>query len=270
MKTSDGTIIFELKNASFTYPYEEPVLEDINLSIHKGEMISILGVNGCGKSTLLKILAGILCPQKGVFHAFGNAMTEKLLLDDKFSKEYHARVGFIFQDSDVQLFCSTVEEEIAFGLLQLRLSENEVRERINDVINLLNIEHLKDKPPFKLSGGEKKKVAIASILAMNPEILILDEPTNGLDPRTQRWLVELLISLNKAGKTLITSTHNLELVQEISERSILFNEEHRIVADVPTQKLLADTELLINVNLVDEYYHRHDSPKHSHFHIHNY
>lgn len=262
--------IFELKNATFSYPLEEPVLKDISLSIHEGEMISILGVNGCGKSTLLKIFAGILCPQKGDFKAFGKTITEKMLIDDKSAKEYHSRVGFIFQDSDVQLFCSTVEEEIAFGLLQLGLSEIEVKERINDIVNLLNIEHLMNKTPFKLSGGEKKKVAIASVLVMNPEVLILDEPTNGLDPRTQRWLVELLITLNKAGKTLISSTHNLELVQEISERAILFDEHHSIVADLPTQKLLADTELLINVNLVDEYYHRHDSPKHSHFHIHNY
>ena len=233
-------------------------------------MISILGVNGCGKSTVLKILAGVLCPQKGDFKAFGKTITEKMLMDDKSAKEYHSRVGFIFQDSDVQLFCSTVEEEIAFGLLQLGIPQIEVKERISDIVNLLNIEHLRNKTPFKLSGGEKKKVAIASVLVMNPDVLILDEPTNGLDPRTQRWLVELLVALNKAGKTLISSTHNLELVQEISERAILFDEHHSIVADLPTQKLLADTKLLINVNLVDEYYHRHDSAKHSHFHIHNY
>jgi cobalt/nickel transport system ATP-binding protein len=270
LKISNCKLIFELKNAIFFYPFEEPVLKDINLCIYEGEMISILGVNGCGKSTLLKIFAGLLCPQKGIFNAFGKTITDKILQDDLFSKDYHRRVGFIFQDSDVQLFCSTVEEEIAFGLLQLGIAEEEIRERINDVIQLLNIEHLKDKPPFKLSGGEKKKVAIASVLAMNPDILILDEPTNGLDPRTQRWLVSLLISLNKAGKTLISSTHNLELVQEISQRSILFDEQHSIVADLPTEKLLEDTALLISTNLVDEYYHRHDSPKHSHFHIHNY
>ena len=270
MKTSNSNIVFELEQATFAYPLGEPVLKDINLSIYEGEMVSILGVNGCGKSTLLKILAGALCPQQGKFEAFGEPITEEVLSNDKSSKDYHRRVGFIFQDSDVQLFCSTAEEEIAFGLLQLGLSKDEVTGRIDDVYRLLNIEHLKNKAPFKLSGGEKKKVALAAVLVMNPEILILDEPTNGLDPRTQRWLVELLIALNKAGKTLITSTHNLELVQEISERAILFNEQHTIIADLPTAKLLSDIELLINANLVDEYYHRHDSPKHSHFHIHNY
>ena len=105
---------------------------------------------------------------------------------------------------------------------------------------------------------------------MNPEILILDEPTNGLDPRTQRWLVELLISLNSSGKTLITTTHNLELVQEISKRSILIDDKHHIIQDLPTNELLSNIDLLININLVDEFYHRHESSKHSHFHIHNY
>jgi len=105
---------------------------------------------------------------------------------------------------------------------------------------------------------------------LNPEVLVLDEPMNGLDPRTQRWLVGLLVRLNKSGKTLITSTHNLELVQEISARAVLFDEQHEIAADTDTGKLLEDIELLRRVNLVDEYYHRHDGNRHSHFHIHNY
>lgn len=264
------TPIFELNKVSFSYPMEEQILKEVSLTINQGEMIAVLGANGSGKSTLLKILAGVLHPQIGLFNAFGKTITEKSFEDAKTAAWYHKRVGFIFQDSDVQLFCNTVEEEIAFGPLQLGYSPQEVKGRINDVLNLLNIEQLKNKTPFKLSGGEKKKVAIASVLVMNPDILILDEPTNGLDPRTQRWLAELLVTLNKAGKTLITSTHNLELVQEISNRAILFNEAHTIVADLPTNELLADIKLLINVNLVDEYYHRHDSDKHSHFHIHNY
>jgi cobalt/nickel transport system ATP-binding protein len=146
----------------------------------------------------------------------------------------------------------------------------EVKSRIQDVINMMNIEHLKFKTPFKLSGGEKKKVALASILVMNPEVLILDEPTNGLDPKTQRWLVELLIGLNNAGKTIITSTHNLELVQEISNRCIVFDEGHRIVMDGDTSTVFEDIELLKRVNLVDEYYHRHGEGHHAHYHIHNF
>ena len=261
--------VFKLNNVTYAYPNEGTVLRDISLEINQGEKISILGANGCGKSTLLKILAGLLYPQEGEFSVFGEATNEKKFMDDKFAKNYHRRIGFIFQHSDVQLFCSNVEEEIAFGPLQLGLPDSEVRQRMNDVINMLNIEHLKSKTPFKLSGGEKKKVAIASILVMNPEILILDEPTNELDPRTQRWIVELLMNLNKAGKTLISSTHNLELVQEISNRSILFDENHKIVADCPTNTLFENIELLKSANLVDDFYHRHGG-EHSHFHIHNF
>lgn len=132
-----------------------------------------------------KICAGLLLPQDGKFSAFQSVVTEKQLNDDRFTMEYHRRVGFIFQDSDVQLFCSTVEEEIAFGLLQQNLSDETVRQRMEEIIHMLGIEHLSGRTPFKLSGGERKKVALASVLVMNPEVLILDEPTNGLDPRTQ-------------------------------------------------------------------------------------
>jgi cobalt/nickel transport system ATP-binding protein len=190
--------------------------------------------------------------------------------DAKFAKLFHQKIGFVFQNSDVQLFCADVFDEIAFGPRQMGLDEKEVERRVNDCLHFLDIENLKCRQPYHLSGGEKKKVAIACILAMNPEVLVLDEPMNGLDPRTQRWLVEFLIKLNKAGKTLISSTHNLELVQEISERSLLFDENHAIIEDLSTAKLLEDVDLLKRVNLVDEYYHRHEGNKHSHFHIHNY
>ncbi|HEX3037608.1 MAG TPA: ABC transporter ATP-binding protein [Oscillospiraceae bacterium] len=255
MTVQTSKSIFQLNQATFFYPYEEPVLKEISFDIHEGERICILGANGCGKSTLLKIFAGLLFPQKGTFCAFSQEMTAQKLNEDSFSKAYHKRVGFIFQDSDVQLFCSTVEEEIAFGLLQQNISHSEVQERISDIAKMLEMEHLLQKPPFKLSGGEKKKVALAAVLVMNPDVLILDEPTNGLDPRTQMWLIGLLQSLSKVGKTIITSTHNLNLVSQISDRAILFREEHTIAADSSTCELIQNVELLRSVNLVDEYYH---------------
>jgi cobalt/nickel transport system ATP-binding protein len=150
------------------------------------------------------------------------------------------------------------------------LPENEVEARVNDCLALLKLEEFKHRQSYHLSGGEKKKVAIAAVLALNPEVLVLDEPMNGLDPRTERWLVAFLTSLNKDGKTLIVSTHNLELVQEISKRAVLFDESHTVAADLETAKLLDDIELLKRVNLVDEYYHKHADGGHSHFHIHNY
>lgn len=267
---NDGKVIFKLENIGFNYPHDEPVLTDVNLTVAEGEKLCILGANGSGKSTLLKLLAGLLFPVLGSFNAFGNDMTARAMADRSFSRDYHKKTGFIFQNSDTQLFCSTVMEEVAFGLLQLRMSPEEAESRVEDVLNMLDIAHLRDKTPFRLSGGEKKKVALASVLVLNPQVLILDEPTNGLDPKTQRWLVGLLLSLNSSGKTIITSTHNLELVQELSDRAVVFDESHRIVADTSTLEVLGNIELLKSVNLVDEYYHRHGDQKHVHFHMHNY
>ena len=245
--------IFELNSVAYAYPQDEPVLQNLSLTVGAGERLCILGANGCGKSTLLKILAGLIFPQSGTFTAFGEAVEQKSFTD-AFSKQYHRRVGFIFQDSEVQLFCSTVREELAFGPLQLGFSRAEVQQRIGEVSAMLGLDKLLPKTPFRLSGGEKKKVAIASVLIMNPEVLILDEPTNGLDPRTRTWLLQLLGALHGAGKTLLFATHNLELVPEVADRAVLFGEDHAVAADQPVGELLKNAELLKSVNLVDETY----------------
>lgn len=225
-------------------------LNNINLRIEKGEAVAFMGPNGSGKSTLLKLINGIISPDSGIYRFNKEEITHKKLQDSKFAKRMHQKIGFVFQNSETQLFCSNVYDEIAFGPRQMGLNEEEVDKRVKDCLNLLNIQDFRDRAPYHLSGGEQRKVAIACVLSLNPEVLVLDEPMNGLDPRTQRWLVEFLIGLNKAGKTLITSTHNLELVQEISSRSILFDETHTIAADMPTGKLLEDTGLLKRVNLI--------------------
>ncbi len=242
--------IFQLRNVDFSYAGEADTLKRINLQINAGEAVSILGANGCGKSTLLKIFAGLISPTSGDFFAFGTEVTARLLRNDSFANHYHQQVGFIFQDSDVQLFCNSVREELAFGLLQLDYSVVEINQRINEIIQLLGIEHLIDKAPYKLSGGEKKKVAIAAVLLLNPQVLILDEPTNALDPKSQAWLIELLRKLNLAGKTLIITTHNLNLVEQLTRRGVLLNEQHQIVADMPISDLLTKVELLRQVNLI--------------------
>jgi cobalt/nickel transport system ATP-binding protein len=248
--------VFKLDKITYSYPQGEPVLKDLSLEINEGERLSILGANGCGKSTLLKILSGLIFTQGGTLTAFGDRIEQKNF-GDEFSKTYHRRVGFIFQDSEVQLFCSTVYEELAFGPLQLELPRDTVKQRIYEISEMLGIDKLLQKTPFKLSGGEKKKVAIASVLILNPDVLILDEPTNSLDPRSQSWLLKLLQTLNKTGKTLIFATHNLDLVPQVSDRAILFDEKHAIAADMPVKALLKDLELLKRVNLVDEHYHTH-------------
>lgn len=261
--------MIEIKDVSYSYEGIN-ALNKLSLKIADGESVSLLGANGSGKSTLLKLMNGIISPDSGSYLFWGEEITRKKLQDVKFAKSFHQRIGFVFQNSDTQLFCADVFDEIAFGPRQMGLPEEEVEIRVQDCLKLLGIEDLKHRQPFHLSGGEKRKVAIACVLSLNPEVLVLDEPMNGLDPRTQRWLVEFLVQLNKSGKTLISSTHDLELVQEISKRAILFDENHSIAADMPTSELMADIELLKRVNLVDEYYHIHEDAHHRHFHMHNF
>lgn len=260
--------MIEIDALSYTYD-EQCALNNITLRVEKGESVALMGTNGCGKSTLLRIINGVLFPKKGEYRFDGAAVTQKYLSDQSAAKLFHSRIGFVFQNADVQLFCSTVYDEVAFGPRQMGLSEKEISSRVSDCLSLLGIESLASRNPYHLSGGEKKKTAIAAVLSLNPDVLTLDEPLNGLDPRTQRWFVELIVKLNKSGKTVITSTHNLDLVHELSRRAVLFDETHGIAADMPVGKLLEDSALLRSVNLVDEFYHRHDGATHCHFHSHS-
>lgn len=259
---------FVLSGVGFRYPEGETALRDISLTVYRGEKIALLGANGCGKSTLLRILNGLIFPTSGTLHAFGEEIDEKALRNEAAAHRFRRRVGFVFQNSDAQLFSPTVREEIAFGPLQLNLSRSEVEGRIADVAALLGIEKLLDRPPFRLSGGEKKKVAIASVLVINPEVILLDEPTGGLDPRSQRWLVDLLVTLHRAGKTLVTATHDLDIVPEVASRVVVMNEQHTIEAIGTPEEILADVDRLLAVNLIHEHTHRHGSLLHSHLHHH--
>jgi cobalt/nickel transport system ATP-binding protein len=259
---------FELSGVSFAYGEDVPALRDVSLTIARGEKVVLLGANGSGKSTLLKILNGLLHPTSGAFRAFGEEITERALRDEAVAHRFRRRVGFIFQNSDAQLFSATVRDEIAFGPLQMGLTPGQVEQRIADVATMLDIARLLDRPPFRLSGGEKKKVALASILVINPEVILLDEPTGGLDPRSQRWLVELLMTLHGAGKTLVTATHDLDIVSEIADRAVVMNEEHAIEAAGHPCDILEDTELLLRVNLIHEHTHWHEGHRHSHPHFH--
>ena len=261
--------MIELRNVSYAYE-NSLALDDISFKIEKGESVCLLGPNGSGKSTLLKLINGLIFATSGSYLFDGEEITQKKLKDVKFAKRFHQRLGFAFQDSEAQLFCSNVYDEIAFGPRQMGMDEEAVEKRVDDCLSLLYLEEFKSRQPYHLSGGEKKKVAIAATLALNPEVLVLDEPMNGLDPRTERWLAAFIVKLNRAGKTVVTSTHNLELVQEISHRAVLFDETHHVAADLPTEKLLENIELLKRVNLVDEYYHVHTDHGHELFHIHNY
>lgn len=215
------------------YAYDNYIaLRQVTFTVSAGETVVLQGPNGCGKSTLLKLLNGLLFPAEGIFRFQGKDITEKALKDKRFAKEFHQKVGFIFQDSSLQLFTGSVEEEIAFGPRQMGLPEEAVTQRVNDVLQLTGLTALRDRAPYHLSGGEKKKTAIACILSMNPEVLVLDEPLAGLDTKTQQWLVSFLKELQSAGKTLIISTHNNALAEELGHRFIRMNDDHTIEAIV--------------------------------------
>ena len=264
--------VFELRNVSYTYLRQFEALRDVNLTICAGEQVAIMGANGSGKSTLLSILNALSYPTSGEFFAFGTPVKEEAfdtLEKNEFSRFFRKKVGFLFQNPDVQLFSSTVFDEIAFGPLQLDMPQEEVRQRIEDVITMLGIETLRDRSPHSLSGGEKKKVCIASILATNPDVLLFDEPTGGLDPRSQAWLVDLIQALAKAGKTIITATHDLAIVEKISTRAIVVGEDHTIKADRDCTAVMNDLELLMSANLIHRHMHRHGKRMHEHLHAHS-
>lgn len=221
------TPLFSLDKVCFAYE-GHIALRYITLDVARGETVVLQGPNGCGKSTLLKLLNGLVYAEEGTYKFDGDVIDAKSMKNNVFSKQFHQRVGFIFQNSDVQLFCSNVEEEISFGPRQMGLSDEEVKQRTDDVIALLDIEHLRERAPYHLSGGEKRKVAIACILSMNPEALVLDEPLAGLDRKTQEWLVGFLLELKKAGKTLIISTHNDELAHTLADRLVVIGDDHTI------------------------------------------
>ncbi|MCY6370890.1 energy-coupling factor ABC transporter ATP-binding protein [Clostridium ganghwense] len=240
--------MIEVKNVTYSYK-DRIALKDICVEINEGEAIALIGPNGSGKSTFLKVLNGIAFPQKGEYIFDGEKITEKKLNNNTFSKLFHKKMGFIFQNSDTQLFCSTVYEEIAFGPRQMGIDEEEVNKRVYDCLELLNIEKIKHEAPYNLSGGEKKRAAIACILSMNPEVITLDEPMNGIDPKGKKFLRELMKKLNASGKTLICSTHDFEYVEGIFKRAIVFSEDHRIIRDDDYNKVIQDEEFLVKNNI---------------------
>jgi cobalt/nickel transport system ATP-binding protein len=249
--------VFVVEDASYTYLDRFAALRNVSLSVARGEKVALLGANGSGKSTLLKILAGLIFPDAGTFTAFGETVTEEALEDEQFNRGFRSSVGFIFQNSDAQVFSPTVREEIAFGPLNLGLSPGEVGERVNDTLAMLDITELADRAPYQLSGGEKKRVAIASVLVMNPEVLLIDEPTAALDPRTQQWLIELIVELNESGKTIVLATHDLETIDVLADRCVVFGEDHRFVGSGPPIEVLRDRDLLLSVNLIHQRTHLH-------------
>jgi cobalt/nickel transport system ATP-binding protein len=234
----------------FRYLDRFDALDGVSVDVARGERLALLGANGSGKSTLLKVLAGLVFPDDGTYRAFGVDVTEASLEDEQFNLAFRSRLGVVFQNPDVQVFSPTVRDEIAFGPLNLGTDRDLIEGRIADVLDLLDIADLADRAPHQLSGGQKKRVALASVLVTNPEVLLLDEPTAALDPRTQRWLTDLLDQLAGAGKTVVLATHDLHRLPELADRVVVLGEDHRIAAEGDTATILADRALLEATNLV--------------------
>ena len=262
------TALLELESAWYDYAADIPALAGLSLAVVPGERVVILGANGCGKTTLLKLLAGLLFPQRGRYRAFGREITESLLSRDPFGSFFRKEVGVLFQNVDAQLFNPTVEDEIAFGPLQLKDSPDDVRRTVRESLDRFGLHGLAGRPPFALSGGEKKKVALAAMLAVDPQVLLLDEPTAGLDPRSSRILVDLILEAQGQGKTVITSTNDLHIVPEIAGRVVVFGEDRRILASGTPEAILQDRAILRAANLIHRHRHAHEGVWHEHEHEH--
>jgi cobalt/nickel transport system ATP-binding protein len=265
-------IIFELKDVHYSYLSKFPALCGVNMQVRKGEKISIVGANGTGKSTLLQMLDGLILPDNGRFLAFGNEVNDKALNDDTFSLDFRKRVGFVFQNPEAQLFCPSVREDILFGPLQLGFSKDEIEKRLDTITSDMDIKDLLERAPHQLSIGEKRKVAIASVLIINTDVIILDEPTAGLDPLTSRHIIDIILKSNQEGKTIITSTHDLHIVQELSDLVYVLDKNKRITRQGIPLEILSDREFLQNNNLIHIHGHMHDGKMHihAHDHLHNF
>lgn len=263
-----GNAIFELKDVHFSYLGRFPALCGIDIDISAGQKIAVIGANGSGKSTLLQVLDGLIFPDKGLVKAFGRNLTESGFNQEEFSLFFRSKVGLVFQNPDVQLFCPTVKEDIVFGPLQLGVEKAEIKKRLDELVAVLEIGSLLDRAPYQLSIGEKRKVAIASTLACAPQVIILDEPTAGLDPFTSRHIIEIIIQANIDGKTIITATHDLHIVEEISDVVYVFSRDKKIVRSANPSELLTDTQFLTEHNLIHIHSHRHKDKVHIHPHQH--
>jgi cobalt/nickel transport system ATP-binding protein len=264
-----ANILFELKQAGYSYFGRFPALCSVDLTIMQGAKTAVIGANGTGKSTLLSMLDALIFPDQGSVKAFGMPLDDKMQENSDFTMAFRRRVGLGFQNPDIQLFCPTVRDDIMFGPLQLRMRDSEAAKRLDKVVTELKLASLLDRSPCQLSIGEKKKVAIASVLAIQPEVLLLDEPAAGLDPQTTRDIIDILVSENLSGTTLVTATHDLHIIEEIADTVHVFGPERNIIRSAPPEEVLSDRTFLQAHNLVHIHRHRHKDAGVSHAHQHD-
>jgi cobalt/nickel transport system ATP-binding protein len=257
--------LLSVDQVSFAWPDLAPCLDRVSFHIASGEKIVLLGPNGGGKSTLLKLLNALLFPGQGALRWRGTTLDKSSLGRREFARDFRRDCTLLFQHPEAMLFNPTVRDEIAYGPRQLGLPD--VDQRVARWAAALQLDTLLDHAPFLLSGGQKQKLALACLLALDPELLLLDEPSASLDPRTVGWLIDELLD---SPRTLLVATHNLSLAAELGERALVLGPQGRLLFDGPLDHALADIDLLEAANLTHRHRHRHGDQAHSHAHAHDW
>lgn len=235
-------LILKIEDLHYTYGNGKSALDGVNVDIHEGDKIAIIGSNGSGKSTFFLNVDGVLAPERG------KIIYRDTVINKKNLKELRKNIGIVFQDADNQIIASTVRAEVGFGPMNLKLPKEEVLKRVDEALTYMNILDLKDRPPHYLSGGEKKRVSIADIIAMKSEIIIFDEPTAALDPLNAIMLEDVLLKLGSEGKTMMISTHDVDFVYRWAERVLVFC-KGKIIADGTPLEIFKNKEILKQANL---------------------
>lgn len=215
------SVLVQFEDVRFSYAASDSLaLDGVSFEVHRGEACALVGPNGCGKSTALRLLVGLDHPTSGQVLVNGKSVDARSLANRTFAKKLRQQVGLVFQDPDVQLFCPTVRDEVAFGPSQMGLSPSEVERRVEDCLHMFGLDELVNRAPWRLSGGEKHRCAIACVVSLAPELLCLDEPTNGLDNKSYDQVVAFLREFVAAGKTVLVATHDPRFVADLGAREI--------------------------------------------------
>ena len=235
-------VILQVRDLQYAYSDEKMALKGVDLDIRQGERIAVMGSNGAGKSTFFLNINGVLQSEHGEIFYRGQKMTKKTMND------LRKNVGIVFQDADSQIIASTVQSEVSFGPMNLKLSRNDVRDRVDEALSYMNLTDFRHRPPHYLSGGEKKRVSIADIIAMHPEIIIFDEPTAALDPVNADMLEEVLEKMAQEGKTIMISTHDVDFAYRWAERVVVFC-DGKIIADDAPLAVFSNETIIRQANL---------------------
>lgn len=260
---SSNESAIEVVDLRFSYPGGHVAIAGASFEVRAAESVALMGANGVGKSTLLLCLVG-------VNRGSGRVRVQGTELGPETVQSIRRRIGFVFQNPEHQLFSTSVLDDVVFGPLNLGLSKQEALSRADKVLDKLHLTHLRHRVPQHLSQGEKKKVALATALSMDPGILMLDEPTAGLDPRSSTQLIDIFFQLKDEGKTMLVATHDMHLVDEIADRIVVLGESRTVVREGTPSEILSDADFLARQNLIHEHGHFHERKRHGHPHFHRH